>query len=71
MKIKLIFTEEERTDAELAMKSRALHSILLEIDQDLRNKIKYEDLPTETQAAYQNVRDLIRELVEHYDIPLL
>lgn len=69
MKITLVFSEEEKEDAELAIKARAIHSILKELDDDLRNKIKYHELPEETAKAYQEVRDLIRELVNHGNIP--
>lgn len=69
MKITLVFNEEEKEDAELAIKARYIHSILAELDNDLRNKIKYHELSEDTEKAYQEVRDLIRELLTHGNIP--
>lgn len=69
MKITLVFNEEEKEDAELAMKARSIHAILAELDSDLRNKIKYHELSEDTEKAYQEVRDLIRELLTHGNIP--
>jgi hypothetical protein len=67
--ITLIFDEEEREGAELAMKARGMYGILREIDDELRNRIKYENPSDEARAAYEDIRDLLNELIQEARLP--
>lgn len=61
--------DEEREDAELAMKARAMHEILRELDDDLRNRLKYENPSDEVRAVCEEIRSLLNELVQEARIP--
>ena len=57
---------EDSEEFELVYKSKDIYFVLYDLDNSLRDKIKYESLPEDTVEAYQWVRDYIhRELNEH------
>lgn len=70
MKIKLIFDEEDRDGAELAIKAQSMLSILRELDAELRSKIKHQDLSEEAERAYRDVRETLRDLIDQENLPL-
>jgi hypothetical protein len=47
-------------------------SVLYELDQDLRAKTKYasDDLPQDKYDAYEEVRDILHELMRNENISL-
>jgi hypothetical protein len=67
--ITLIFNEEEREDAELAMKARAMHGILRELDDELRSRVKYEEPSDEARTTYEDNRELLIELIQEARLP--
>ena len=67
--ITLIFNEEEREDAELAMKARVMHGILRELDDELRSRVKYEEPSDEARATYEDIRELLIELIQEARLP--
>lgn len=69
MRIKLTFEDEDRESAELAMKANAMHSILCDLDRDLRSKIKHGEHSEEVTSAYQGIRDFLRDLINQENIP--
>jgi hypothetical protein len=69
MRIKLTFEEDDKENAELAMKARSMHNILCDLDRELRSKIKHGDHSEEVRDAYQEIRDLLREMIQQENIP--
>lgn len=60
----LRFKEDELEDARTALDGWKWKSSMWELDQWLRGEIKYnEKISGETDAAYQAVRDKIREIL--------
>jgi hypothetical protein len=56
---------EDNQEFELATKGLKFWSVLWELDQSLRAKTKYasDDLPQEKYDAYQEIRDVLREII--------
>lgn len=53
---------EEREELELAQKGPHLSSVLDDLDNYLRHKLKYETLTEEQYAVYEDVRKKLYEL---------
>ena len=63
---------DDQQDFELANNAMKFWSVLYELDQDLRSKTKYasDDLPQDKYDAYQEVRDMLHELMSNNNISL-
>jgi len=61
---------EESHEHLTAVHARALSSALWDMDQELRRKIKYasEDTPELVTKTFQEARDILTEILEHYGI---
>jgi hypothetical protein len=65
MKVIIEFTDEDAaSDAQVALDGSKWKFAMLELDQHLRNEVKYnEKLPSEVAEAYEKLRDEIREIL--------
>jgi len=63
---------DDQQDFQLASNAMKFWSVLYELDQDLRAKTKYasDDLPKDKYDAYQEVRDMLHELMINENISL-
>jgi hypothetical protein len=63
---------DDQQDFNLAVNAMKFWDVLYELDQDLRSKTKYapDDLPQDKYDAYQEVRDLLYELMSNNNISL-
>ena len=63
---------DDQQEYDLANNGLCFWNVLWELDQDLRTKTKYapDDLPQEKYDAYQEIRDLLRELMSENNISL-
>ncbi len=62
---------EEAEDARTALDGYKWKLAMWDLDQSLREQIKYNDkLPSETAEVYEEVRDKIREILSSYNINL-
>ncbi len=63
---------DDQQDFELASNAMKFWSVLYELDQELRSKTKYapDDLPQDKYDAYQEVRDMLYELMRNQNISL-
>jgi hypothetical protein len=62
---------EEADDFKLATQSSDMYSVLWELDQWLRKKIRYsEDMSEDTYTAYEDCRKQLYELMENSNIKL-
>lgn len=61
---------DDQTEFDLAISGNKFWNMLYELDQELRTKTKYasDDLPQDKYDAYQEVRDLLRELMSENNI---
>jgi len=61
---------DDQTEFDLAISSNKFWNVLYELDQELRTKTKYasDDLPQDKYDAYQEVRNLLRELMSENNI---
>ena len=60
----LKFKEDEFEDARTALDGWKWKSVVWDLDQHLRSELKYnEKLSTETDEAYQAIREKIREIL--------
>ena len=61
---------EDRDDFALATNASKMWSVLWELDQDLRAKVKYapDDSNEDKLEAYQEIREKLRELMRDEDI---
>jgi hypothetical protein len=61
---------DDQQDFEMASNAMKFWSVLYELDQDLRSKTKYapDDLPEDKYDAYQEVRDMLYELMRNENI---
>jgi len=59
--ITINFTHEEKEQFEDCYNGANYKSVIEETDNYLRNKIKYNDLPSEIEAIYQEVRDFLHQ----------
>ncbi len=53
---------EEADEFDLAYNGARLSVIIADLDNYLRSKIKYENLPEEQEKIYQEIRDKLLEL---------
>lgn len=53
-----------------AISATDAYLVLLNLDQELRQKIKYEELTEEIEAAYTWTRDRLHELLEEQGVNL-
>ena len=63
---------DDQQDFELASNAMKFWSVLYDLDQDLRSKTKYasDNLPQDKYDAYQEVRDILHELMSNNNISL-
>ena len=63
---------DDQQDFDLAVSAMKFWNVLYELDQDLRSKTKYapDDLPQDKYDAYQEVRDMLYELMSANNISL-
>lgn len=59
---------EERVDFDLANKAGKWYSVLWDLDQYLRNKLKYEKLSKGENKAFEEIRNRLHELMEENKI---
>lgn len=61
---------DDQTEFDLAISGNKFWNVLYELDQELRTKTKYasDDLPQDKYDAYQEVRNLLRELMSENNI---
>lgn len=58
---------EEREEFELAQQGSAWKCVIEEIDNNLRGKVKYEEIESMT---IDEIRTLIRKIVEEYELKM-
>ena len=63
---------DDQQDFNMAVNAMKFWSVLYELDQDLRSKTKYapDSLPQDKYDAYQEVRDMLYELMSNNNISL-
>lgn len=61
---------DEAEQFKLAVHAQEMKSVLWDLDQWLRNKIKYSDFPEEVIDALQNTRDELYSLLQDESINL-
>lgn len=63
---------DDNQEFQLASSAYKLWSVLYELDQDLRAKTKYapDDLPQDKYDAYQEVREILHELMTQENVSL-
>lgn len=63
---------DDQQDFNLAVNAMKFWDVLYELDQDLRAKTKYasDDLPQDKYDAYQEVRDLLHQMMLENNISL-
>jgi hypothetical protein len=72
MKVIIEFSDEDAaSDAQVALDGWKWKSAIWELDQHLRNEVKYnEKLPSEVGEAYENLRDKIREILSDSNLTM-
>jgi hypothetical protein len=72
MKVIIEFTDEEAlSDAKVALDGWKWRMSIEELDQHLRNEVKYnESLPSEVGEAYEKLRDEIREILSNSNLTM-
>lgn len=58
---------EESHEMQDAINGYKYSIVIFELDQWLRSKIKYEDLPDKEYDIYDSVREKIRDIVDDYN----
>jgi hypothetical protein len=73
MKATLTFTlPEDATDHRLALDGPAWWGVVLDMDNYLRNAIKYQNTEAKTpEEAFQQARDMLVGLIEDHSLSLL
>jgi hypothetical protein len=61
---------EEREEFEAATKGSAYKATLTDLDNYLRSRLKYEDLPEDVHDAIQKTRDKLTSLCEENGTPI-
>ena len=63
---------DDQQEFDLAANAMKFWHVLYELDQDLRSKTKYasDDLPQDKYDAYQEVRDMLYELMSNNNVSL-
>jgi hypothetical protein len=72
MKVIIEFSDEDAaSDAQVALEGWNWKHAMEELDQYLRNEIKYnEQLPSEVEEAYEKLRDKIREILSENSLQI-
>jgi len=72
MKVIIEFTDEDAaSDAQVALDGSKWKFAMWELDQHLRNEVKYnEKLPSEVAEAYEKLRDKIREILSDSNLTM-
>lgn len=64
MKLTMTYTlPDEREAYEKAYQGLAMHSVLSDLYQELRSKIKHEEMSAEKREAYQEIMGLLHDLL--------
>jgi hypothetical protein len=61
---------EDKRDFDLMMRATKMALVLSHLDEALRSKVKYEELPSEVSDAYQKARDMLHEAASEEDIDI-
>ena len=61
---------EDTEDLDTALAAQRYRSTLWDLEQWLRNKLKYEQLTPEQDKAYQECRDQLHELLNENNVTL-
>lgn len=67
---KIEFNFETESDFRAALDGSKWKSLVLSFDEQLRSKIKYDDMPEEKRGGLQEARDIIHELLNDYNLDL-
>ena len=59
---------EDREEHLMAVKSLELHLSLWDIDQYLRERMKYGNLKQDKYEVYEEVRNQLYEIMDHYNV---
>ena len=72
MKVIIEFSDEDAaSDAQVALDGWKYRVAIWDIDQHLRNEVKYnEKLPSEVAEAYENLREKIREILSDSNLTM-
>ena len=72
MEVIIKFSDEDAAeDARVALDGWKWKHCVWQIDQELRNNLKYdENLPTDVYKAYESLRDRIREIVSDNNLTM-
>jgi hypothetical protein len=72
MKVIIEFTDEDAaSDAQVALDGWKYRAAIWDIDQYLRNEVKYnEKLPSEVDEAFEKLRGKIREILSENDLQM-
>jgi hypothetical protein len=72
MKVIIEFTDEDAaSDAQVALDGSKWKFAMWELDQHLRNEVKYnEKLSSEVSEAYEKLRDKIREILSDSNLTM-
>lgn len=72
MEVIIKFSDEDAAeDAKTALDGWKWKHCVWQIDQELRNRLKYDDkLPVEVERAYLELRDKIREIVSDENLQM-
>lgn len=71
MKAMLRFTlPEESEEHQTALDGWRWRAVVEELDNHLRNKLKYEDLTEEDDELYQSVRDELHSIMDSNNVAL-
>jgi hypothetical protein len=64
------FHHDEEEEFQICIKSMDYWNALFDIDQWLRNKLKYEDITEEQYKAFEEVRNELHQKLKEYNINL-
>jgi len=67
------FDDENRDDKEeyeMCMNGKKYHSVLWDFDQELRKKLKYEELDEKEYDIYDNIRTMLWDLLDEEGLNL-
>ena len=71
MKLTMTYNLPDEKEAyERAYEGLAMHSLLSDLQQELRKKIKYEEMSDEKQEAYEEIMGLLYELLDDHCIDI-
>jgi hypothetical protein len=64
------FHHDEEEEFQICIKSMDYWNALFDLDQWLRNKLKYEDINEEQYKAFEEVRNELHQKLNEYNINL-